>query len=97
MDTSLVLDRRKEIVLDVNKCIICQQSGSLVSTENGRIKIMEAAKIQDGSVYERLKSLSLDRDFKYHMDNKCYKSYIHKKALQRISVIFVLFLDIYGD
>ena len=54
MDTSLVLDRRKEIVLDVSKYIICQQSVSLVSTENGRIKIMEAAKIRNDSVYERL-------------------------------------------
>ena len=54
--SSIVLDRGKEPILDINKCIICQKPGSLVSTENGRIKIIEAAKIRNDEVYERLAS-----------------------------------------
>ena len=33
---SIVLHRQKELSFDVNKCIICQKNGSLVSTENDR-------------------------------------------------------------
>ena len=85
--SSIVLDKGKEI-FDLNKCIVCQKSGSLVSTENGRIRIIEAAKIRNDEVYGRLMSSSLDGDFKYHMDNKCYKNHVHKKALERIKVSF---------
>ena len=38
--SSTVLDKGKES-FDLNKCIICQNSGSLVSTENGRIRTIE--------------------------------------------------------
>ena len=86
---SIVLHRQKELSFDVNKCIICQKNGSLVCTENGRIRIIEAAQIRNDEVYERLSSTSLDTDFKYHMDNKCYKNYVHKKTLERIQVIFL--------
>ena len=72
---SIVLDKGKES-FDLNKCIICQNSGSLVSTENSWIRIIEAAKIQNDDDYGRLMSLSLDVDLKYHMDNKCYKNYV---------------------
>ena len=85
--SSLVLDKGKES-FDLHKCIICQKSGSLVSTENGRIKIIEAAKIRNDEVYGRLMSSSLDADFKYYMDNKCYENYVHKKALERVKVSF---------
>ena len=59
-----------------------------MSTENGQVKIIEAAKIRNDKVYGRLMSSSLDANFKYHMDNKCYKNYVHKKALERIMVSF---------
>ena len=64
---SIVLDKGKES-FDLNKCIISQDSGSLVSTENSRIRIIEAAKIQNDDVYGRLMSSSLD------VDLKCYKN-----------------------
>ena len=32
--------------------------------------------------------VSTDANFKYHTDNKCYKNYVHKKALERIKVSF---------
>ena len=64
---SIVLDKGKES-FDLNKCIISQNSGSLVSTENSRIRIIEAAKIQNDDVYGRLMSSSLD------VDLKCYKN-----------------------
>ena len=66
---SIVLDKGKES-FDLNKCIISQDSGSLVSTENSRIRIIEAAKIQNDDVYGRLMSSSLD------VDLKCYKNYV---------------------
>ena len=66
---SIVLDKGKES-FDLNKCIISQNSGSLVSTENSRIRIIEAAKIQNDDVYGRLMSSSLD------VDLKCYKNYV---------------------
>ena len=64
---SIVLDKGKES-FDLNKCIISQDSGSLVSTENSRIRIIEAAKIQNDDVYGGLMSSSLD------VDLKCYKN-----------------------
>ena len=82
--SSIVLDKGKE-GLDLNKC---QKSGSLVSIENGCIRIIEAAKIRNNEVYGRLTSSSLDAYFKCNMDNKCYRSYVHKKALERIKVSF---------
>ena len=40
---------------------------------------MQAAEIRKDEVYERLKSPLIDQDFKYHMDNNCYKSYVLRK------------------
>ena len=68
-----MLDRQKVSVFDVKKCIICQEDGSFNSTANGRRKIMEAAKIRNDYVYERLTSNALSEDFNYHMNNNCYK------------------------
>ena len=84
---SVVLDKDMEN-FHLNKCTICQKSGSLVFTENDCIRIIEAVKIRNDEVYGRLMSSSLDADFKYHIDNKCYKNYVYKKALQRIKVRF---------
>ena len=82
--SSIALDKGKEC-LDLSKC---RKSGSLVSIENGRIRIIEAAKIRNNEVYGRLTSSSLNADFKCSMDNKCYRSYVHKKTLERIKVSF---------
>ena len=86
--SSIVLDKGKES-FELNKYIVCQKCGSLVSTENGRIRNIEATKIRNDKVYGSLMSSSLDSDFKYHMDNKCYKSCVHKKTLERIKIFFV--------
>ena len=74
------------------KCVICicQKSGSLVSTKDGQIKIIEVANIQNDEFYRRLMLLSPDTDFEYHMDKKCYKNYVHKKAFERIKVNFLV-------
>ena len=63
------------IDLDIKLCIICQKSSSstFVSTENGRKKIIEAAAIREDEVFLRLKSLAIDQQICYHMDNQCYK------------------------
>ena len=65
-----MLEKGKES-FELNKCIVCQKIDSLVSTENGRIRIIEATKIRNDEVYGRLLLSSLDADFKYHMGNKC--------------------------
>ena len=84
------LYKRKES-FDLNKYVISQKSSFLVSTKNGRIKIIEAAKIRNDKFCKRLMSSSLDADFEYHhMDNKCYKNYVHKKAFERINANFLV-------
>ena len=47
---------------------------------------MEAAQIREDEVWDRLQSPSIAEDFLYHMDNKCYKSCVLKKALDNIKV-----------
>ena len=47
---------------------------------------MEAAQIREDEVWDRLQSPSIAEDFLYHMDNKCYKSYVLKKTLDNIKV-----------
>ena len=76
------------IVLTCINVSYAKKIGSLVSTENARVKIIETAKIRNDEIYGRLMSSSLDANFKYHMDNKCYKNYVHKKALERVKVSF---------
>ena len=75
----------RENKFDPNKCIICQKSKkySVTSTANGRCTVMEAASIRKDVVLERLNLV--DVEFVYHMDNECYKSYVLKKTLTRIS------------
>ena len=83
----LSLKRIKEVLFDFNSCIICQtSSGNLVSTENGHINIINAAEIRRDIVYERLKSLNGNQDFKYHVSNNCYKKYVLKKTLDGVKV-----------
>ena len=83
---SIVLDKGKES-FELNKYIVCQKCGSLVSTENGRIR-NETTKIRNDEVYGSLMSSSLDAGFKYHMDNKCYRSCVQRKTLERIKISF---------
>ena len=72
--------------LTSKKCIICQKSGDLISTENGRRTIINAAAIRKDDVHLRLQSASLDANFRYHMDNTCYKRYTHKKTVNKMKV-----------
>ena len=75
----LSLKRIKEVLFDFNSCIICQtSSGNLVSTENGRTNIIDAAEIRRDTVYKRLKSLNSNQDFKgiLQYDKKVSKQYI---------------------
>ena len=58
MESNLKLKNEK-FAYDINKCIICQNGKDLVSTENGRSKIMEAASIRKDLIEERLKSLDM--------------------------------------
>ena len=89
MSSTLLLKKSNYLIdLDIKLCIICQKSSSstVVSTENGRKKIIEAASIREDKVLWRLRSLAIDQHFCYHMDNQCYKKYCLKKTVGKIKV-----------
>ena len=88
---SVILKRERESNFNINNCIICQKPGDLVSKENGRRNIIDAANIRKDEVYKRLQLETLDGNFKYHMTNKCYKNYTHKKTLSKMAVRNCLF------
>ena len=88
-DSTLLLKKSNHLIdLDIKLRIICQKSGSLtvVSTENGRKKIIRAAAIRGDEVLLRLKSLAIDQHFCYHIDNQCYEKYALKKTIDKIKV-----------
>ena len=72
---------------DTNRCIICQKPGELhlTSQERGRTNVMQAAFARKDVVFERLQNPDVDQHFKYHMTNKCYKSYTMKKTIKVIA------------
>ena len=90
MDSKLVLLKKQAdiSVFDNNKCIICQksQTAKLTSSENGRVKVIEAANIRNDIVLRRLQDPAREGNFQYHMTNACYKSYTMKKTLDAIMV-----------
>lgn len=70
-----------------NKCVICQTSKSgtkLSSTPSGVKRIRDAAEIRQDHVYKRLRLMSDNELFQYHVDNQCYKSYTLQKTLNII-------------
>ena len=78
---------KPKVLFDINNCIICQKNGGdLITTLNGRVKIMEASSIQKDLVEERLKSKEVDKPFCYHMNKVCYKKYTMKKTLDNLKV-----------
>ena len=80
------------ICVDLKKCIICQNSEDieLSSTSNGILKIKEAAEVRQDNVFAHIKLLEPNDIFKYHMDNKCYKTYTLKKSLDNLQVIYLI-------
>jgi hypothetical protein len=83
----LSLKRRPDVDFDLNLCIICQQrsKNDPVSEPKGRQQVMAAAEIRRDIVWRRLHSDIIDSEFKYHMNNQCYKAYTHKKRLSNIT------------
>ena len=74
------------LVCDPEKCIICQKIDpqcNTTSSENGRKRLKEAAGIRKDMVYERLQVVDQNK-FYYHVNNNCYKTYVHKKKLEKI-------------
>ena len=68
-------------------CVICQEDSgfSTTTSENGRKRVCDAAVIRgkDDVVAKRLTCMK--QNFVYHMNNKCYKTYTHKKSLDKLS------------
>ena len=81
----------KSSEFDIDQCIIYQEKSkvSLTSTENGRKKIIDAAAIRKDEVYQRLQNGKIDRNFKYHITNSCFKNYTLKKTLESLPVILI--------
>ena len=78
----------KSSEFDIDQCIICQKKSKVLlkSTENGRKKITDAAAIRKDEVYQQLQNGNIDRNFKYHVTNSCFKNYMLKKTLASLSV-----------
>jgi hypothetical protein len=77
--------RRDTYETDFNKCILCQKDTRLepTSTEQGRKRILEAARIRDDIVNQRL-TQGGSSHFVYHVSNDCYKKYTLKQTLEKI-------------
>ena len=87
MAASTVLKRSLSDKTDLNTCcIICLKPKNLTSKPTGHQAIIAAAETRSDNVYKHLQSSSLDDHFWYHMDNKCYKSYTRKDALEKVKV-----------
>jgi len=71
--------------IDIMKCIICQidTNESTCCNAEARLKILEAARIRNDLIARRLEQVDHEL-FIYHMNNKCYKSYTHKKTLTKL-------------
>ena len=71
---------------DHEKCIICQEYNPHYDTKSsntGRKRVLDAAKIRKYSVFERLQHID-NNEFVYHVTNNCYKDYTHKQKLEKI-------------
>ena len=85
LGTQLCSPGNETIPFQAWKCIICQKSKqcSVTSRANGRTQIIEAASIRKDKVLERLNGI--EQNFVYHMDNECYKRYVMKKTLDKLT------------
>ena len=71
MDESLEIKSTPLKDFDIRCCIICQKKDSkgLAPTANRRSKLMEAARIREDKVWNRLQSTCAEEPFVYHVDN----------------------------
>ena len=79
---------KRSKIVDVSKCIICQKYKSkskVISTEAGRIKLIDAASRRQDDVYDRIQNIK-EEEIKYHVDNFCFKNYTHKNKLDSIGL-----------
>ena len=83
----LKTDSPPQLMVDPNKCIICQTTipdQHTSSTENGMAKIIHAAGVRKDIIFQRLKQID-HGTIVYHVSNHCYKHYTHAKSLQKSS------------
>lgn len=83
---SVPLAASKLCDFDPKECVICQQPSKekLLSVANGCKRIREASEIRNDIVTKRLKVISSEFKFFYHMSNQCYKTYTNSNLLRRI-------------
>ena len=58
----------------------------IVSTKNGRSKIINAVSIQKDIISTRLNSNECNLQFYYRLNNECYKAYTHIKKFSKLQV-----------
>jgi len=76
--------QRSEVTeIDIKQCIICQIDTNESTCSNAEARMIEAARIRNDLVARRLEQVDHEL-FIYHMNNKCYKSYTHKKTLTKL-------------
>ena len=80
----MIIRDTNEKSFDVSKCVICQRQSdtTVISTENGRRKIIEAAAVGKDQVLDHLDLV--ESNFVYHMNNAHYKSYTLRKTLESV-------------
>ena len=79
------LEKKTAVDFGSSKCIICQKSSKLklLSTENGRAELTQAATKKKDDVFRRIQMVA--GPIYYHVDSKCYKRY--KLEASRIEIV----------
>ena len=62
-----------------------KSKSKVISTEAGRIKLIDAASRSQDDVYDRIQNIK-EEEIKYHVDNFCFKNYTHKNKLDSIGL-----------
>lgn len=65
-------------------CIICQQSGNLISNARGCANIRDAASVRNDHVGVRLNKLPENQKILNPMTDQCYSRYVDKHELEQI-------------
>ena len=73
---------RKSSAFDGNLCIICQKRKNIETNETGRKKIRISAAGRNDEVSHRLSILKENDIFYYHMNKKCFTSYVETNNVE---------------
>ena len=74
---------------DIRYSSICQKKDSkgLAAIVNRRSKLMEAARIREDEVWNRLQPSCVEEPFVFPVNHHCYKNYVFKKTIEKIMIL----------